>query len=200
MPAPCLPPTWTDVVVCDGQSLMQSPAYDQGSLVPAFIDRALGPSGKAINRAISGQSVTELATTVATRIHPLVTDRASRMVWVFNGLQADLFGFEDPADVYAEAVSYANGIRTAWSSHANVFLVICTVCPNIVFTSGGLDDEREALNALLIADASGAFDVTVDLDTGILADYTNRIAYDWDQTHYVYGGASLAADLILAEL
>ena len=177
-------------VVFDGQSLNLIPAGYPSYPIQTMKDR----SEAYCVVAIAGTSWTTLATTAATRLHPL-GPLATTSVLVMNGGTQDVLDGDSGATIMADAVSYADNARAAGFD----FVIITTIPPAAGMTAGQ-NTARGDFNTLVMADAGADFDVSVNLLSGALADNTDQNYYAFDQVHWAEGGAKVAADLIKAAL
>src|SRR5690606_6932946 len=93
--------------------------------------------------------------------------------------------------------AYAAAARAAGFSH----VIMCTITGNDLNTAGQ-ELVRQAVNPLLLADASAAFDTVVDIAAVPgLDDWTNETYYlDIDHIHWTGAGASLAAATVAPAL
>lgn len=183
--------TPTTRIVFDGQSLNTIPAA-AGQAYPHQTMRGRSEAYTVV--AISGTSWTVLATTAATRLHPL-GPLATTSVLVMNGGTSDLTEDDSGATIMADAVSYADAARTAGFDY-----VIVTTIPPAVHLTGARETARDDFNTLVVADAGGDFDAVVDFRGTVLNDYSDADYYIFDQIHWGVGGAKVAADLVAAAI
>jgi len=145
------------------------------------------------NVAISGASWTVLATTAATRLHPLA-NRNDNTLLVMCGGTADIAAGDSGATLYADEVAYANAARTAGFDY-----IICTTLVGNSGNDAGEETARLNHNSLLLADASNAFDAVVDFDVPPIDDWTD-LDYYFDGVHWWVTGAEAAANLMAPAL
>jgi len=177
-------------VVFDGQSLNLTGVNVDLETNNPYPDQVM--SGRGVpwaNVAVAGQSWTTLATTAATRTHPLAGFTTNTLL-VMCGGTADILDGDSGATLYADEVAYANAARAAGYSH-----VVATTLVGNSATTGGQNSARLSHNSLLLADASNAFDFVVDFDVPPLDDWTDTDYY-FDGVHWLETGAAAAAALM----
>lgn len=190
------------VVLCDGQSLNFVPVG--GTTYPDLV-RSGHPTVSVRVVGISGKSWTTLTASRAIRVNPLLVGVSSTVVVVLLGGTSDLFAPENDtgATVYADMVAYAVAVRAAIvAAGKTAKLAACTITPSTLLTGppGGQDAERVSANALIMADASAAFDAKIDLASDPHLSVNSDLGYYSDGTHWTAAGASKAYDLINAAI
>lgn len=153
--------------------------------------------------AISGSSWTTLLTTITSRLYPAL-GRATTTVLIMSGGTSDVNEGDTASQVYADHVTYADLARANGATK----IIACTLIGSTTFTAGE-NTVRQDFNALLLADADGAFDGVADPDAAFVteygAGYWSNTTVLWDGTHMdgasaaVYAGSvAQALDTILA--
>lgn len=177
-------------VIFDGQSRNLYPAYPDN--YPWHLMSGRGVPHATV--AVDGTSWTNLATTQGTRLFnhfPL----AAQNVLVLMGGESDIGGGEQDtaAECYADIKAYADAARV---EDPSIIIVGCTLLGDggLIF-SPGEDLIRQEYNALVLADAGGAFDYTVDLDVEPLTYATNPEKYA-DTVHFNTLGATTCAEIM----
>lgn len=173
-------------VVFDGQSLANTPDPWNGD--PNFgwpwtRIVMLGRELPAYWVAVGGTSMTSLASTFATRAAPSVTPAGhdEPTIYVLCGGTTDLDGEGDTgAQVYADAGTLAALARAAGAAY-----VVCTTVFPAAWFDSGEETQRQAANALILADAAGHFDGTVDFDVPGLDDTSDPRSYLFDGVHLI---------------
>lgn len=100
------------------------------------------------------------------------------------------------AQVYADEVSWANSVRAAGAD----YIIQTTTTPSTTFTAPQ-DTNRINGNILVMADASNAFDYSIDLaGDPRLSNPIDTTYYNPDGTHPNSAGAQVIADLIAPAL
>lgn len=176
-------------VLFDGQSLNWSPSVSDNYPKRLMQSRGIHSS----NVAVSGFAWIQLRNLISNRVEPYL-QRAPVIIVIGLGGTTDYALNRTGAQVYGYEVDWANNIRSATSN--TVYVIQTTTTPSTSFT-GPQDTERIAGNALVIADASGAFDYSVDLaGDARLSNPSNTTYYNPDGTHLTAAGAQVVADLI----
>jgi len=181
------------LVVFDGQSFNVVPPWEGSILGRSYPYRLLHDMDQYdLGRprygipgtvpAISGQSWTDLAATVETRIYPLAAS-ATRTALVMCGGTTDINTGDSGATLYADHVSYADGCRAAGFD-----IIIATTLLGSTSFTGGEITARTDFNTLLLADAEDAFDGIADVDAAFVALY--GAAY-WDETPPFFDGVHM---------
>jgi hypothetical protein len=178
-------------VIFDGQSLN----WSGGST--SFPNLLMAGRGiHTSNVAISGFAWTQLKNMVTGRLTPYLL-RSNIPIIIGVGGTTDYAVNQTGAAVYASEVTWANNLRAATSDY--VYIIQTTTTPSTSFT-GAQDTNRITGNGLVVADASGAFDYTVDLaGDSRLSDATNT-TYFSDGTHPTLAGRQAIAELLGASL
>lgn len=172
-------------VVFDGQSRMNSPAWDAG--VPGLLGQNWGQivmMGRGIPCymvAVGGTSLTDLAASFPTRAAPFVTKPdIEPTIYVICGGFTDYFGGDSGAQVYSDAGALADLARGAGAQ----YIICTTTLPSTVF-SGAQNTARLAGNALILADASNKFEAQIDFEVDGLNNPADTQSY-FDGVH-IYG-------------
>lgn len=175
-------------VVFDGQSHNNIPAAPNG--MPSQL-----MSGRSIpwaNVAVNGASWTSLLATVGSRrVYEQATLHAGQTILVMTGGTQDILDGDTGAQVYADAVAYAEAARTAGYDYA-----LASTIPDAL----NIDDDpdqaqaRADHNGLILADAAEAFDGVIDFDTA-LPDVGDTTYWDVDFVHLKPAGAGVVAAL-----
>lgn len=173
-------------VVFDGQSRVVGPGFWTGNTFLGWSWARLVMLGRGIPSylvGVSGQSMSWLASNWDSRVPPYITPAGhpEPTIYVLCGGHSDYASESDTgAQVYADA-----GVLAQLARDAGAQYVICTTTlPSKAF-SASAETERQAGNALILADASGHFDATVDLEVAGLDDHTDTGSY-FDGVH-IYG-------------
>lgn len=200
-------------MVFDGQSLVNVPPWEG--------DEAFGIFGWSWPRlamalqaqtvpgydqpAVGGTSLTTLASSFPTRARPWITPASFEpTIYVLCGGTQDVLDGDTGAQIYADAGALADLARAAGA----VYVVCTTTHPATGFTAGQ-NTQRLAGNALILADASGKFNATINFEQPGLDNPADPRSY-FDGTH-IYGsleerrfgtgrGAELAAPTIAAAI
>lgn len=131
--------------------------------------------------AISGTSLTTLASTFATRAAKWIAPPSFEpTIYVICGGHTDYQGGDSGAQVYSDAGALADLARAAGAQY-----VICTTTLPSVAIEGDNETSRQAGNALILADAAEHFDITIDFEVSGLDDPTDSTSY-FDGVH-IYG-------------
>jgi hypothetical protein len=178
-------------VIFDGQSLNWSPAKPNNYPTKLLSGRGLNSA----NVAISGFAWVQLKNLINDRMaHHLL--RAPITIVIGVGGTTDYALNRTGAQVYADEVSWANSVRAAGAD----YIIQTTTTPSTVF-SGAQDSNRINGNLLVMADASNAFDYSVDLaGDPRLSNPIDTTYYNPDGTHPNNAGAQVIADLIAPAL
>lgn len=136
--------------------------------------------------SVDGRSLTWLADNWSGRADVYITP-AEPTIYVLCGGYSDYGSGDSGAQVYADAGHLADLARAAGAAW-----VICTTTLPSVNITGPAETERQAGNALILADAAGHFDATVDFEVPGLDDPTDTASYI-DGTHLYAAGSRLAA-------
>lgn len=180
------------LVIFDGQSFNYAPPDTEGPRTYPMLTWDRLPLGfAACVVGISGTSYATRATTVASRVDPLLHNGAPAVV-VDAGGNTDL-GADGltAAQLLAASEAYADARRAAGAD----YIIELTVTPATALYTAGEDAQRLAYNAALLANANGKFDAVVD-QAGIpeLADPADTDFY-YDGLHLTTEGAELVAEL-----
>ena len=177
------------LIVGDGQSHSNIP---MGFAIPNVVSTDLGYPLSSVG--VGGSSWSTLLTTVHTRLGPVLSDDASSTaVLLMIGGSQDIVEGDTAATVYADAVAYAAAARSL--ATGPLYIVAATippVGPNVLSNNHFTEAEeavRVAANALMLADASGAFDAAVDIGIAPYDDPTDPTYFQVDQTHLTELGA-----------
>lgn len=169
----------------DGQSRVNQPGWYGGILGwnwPRLATADLGLPGY-IQPAIGGTSLTTLASTFGERAAPWIAPASFEpTIYVLCGGFTDYVNeLNTGAQVYSDA-----GAMAALARAAGAVYVVCTTTLPSTVIAGGQETERQAGNALILADAAGHFDATIDFEVEGLDDPTDPLSY-FDGVH-IYGG------------
>lgn len=174
--------------VFDGQSLNFAPLatnYPRTTM-------ANFPAVPWNNIGVAGTSWTVLGNTALQR-----TDRwaakSNFSVLIMCGGTSDILAPEsnDGPTVYSDMVGYGNARRAAGFD----YVIATTITPDTAMT-GTENTNRVNANALILGDASAAFDVKVDFaGNASLSDASNATYYT-DGLHWTTAGAAVAASMM----
>jgi hypothetical protein len=188
--------TASHAVLGDGQSLNFVPVGG-----PTYLDlmRTNHPTVSVKLVGISGMSWTVLDASRTKRVNPLLAGVTSTVVHIMLGGTSDLYKEEDTAaTTYSDFVSYATAVRAAIvAASKTAKIAACTITPSTLLGAPE-EAQRVALNPLILADASHAFDATVDLAGDTHLSNNADTTYYSDGTHWTAAGASIAYTLINA--
>lgn len=176
------------VVVFDGQSLNIMPV---GNTYPALTMAGRGQPWSVVG--IAATSFTQLATTAASRVHPLAKPYAESTLVLCGGTSDLSTEGDSAATVLSDMVAYAAAARTAGFTR----VIALTITPSTGF-SAGANTQRLTANALILA--SAAFDEVVDVAGHPSLDDATDVAYYSDGTHWTTAGATIAAGMVAAVL
>jgi hypothetical protein len=178
-------------VVIDGQSLANTPPWSGMSGGQPFIlgyswfrMAMLGMRLPGYDQpAVGGTSLTVLNTTFTERCAPYIAKASFEpTVYVLCGGHTDYAGEHDTgAQVYADAGALADKAR----SYGALYVICTTTFPSIAI-AGADETQRQAGNALILADASNKFDAQIDFEVDGLDDPLDTASY-FDGVH-IYGG------------
>lgn len=177
-------------VLAGGQSNANTPFSPL--IGPRWIDLAMDGTGHpAISIATNGDSFTDLLTHVDADFAPHCAAGRSELLVILNGGQDDDYTELDTgAQIYADICAYADAIRAACTARGVTATVACmTLTPNYLSPPG--DTNREAANALIVADASNKLDHVIDLVVPPLDDYEDTAIYS-DGLHFTHDGGNPA--------
>lgn len=104
----------------------------------------------------------------------------------------DVLEGDTAATIYGDMESYADNAKAAGFT----YVIAQTIATSTAF-SGGEETVRDAANVLILADAGGAFDATVNIDVAPLDDPADTDYYS-DGIHPTALGATVLADVTLA--
>ena len=172
-------------VVFDGQSRVNTPPWEGNPLLGYSWPR-IAMSGLHVpgydQPAISGTSLTVLASNFGTRAAPYIAPPSFEpTIYVICGGHSDYTSEGNTgAQVYADAWALADLAR----SKGAVYVVCTTTLPSTVI-AGGQETQRQAGNALILADASNKFDAQINLDVPRLDNPLDTRSY-FDGVH-IYG-------------
>jgi hypothetical protein len=186
---------WPFQIVCDGQSIMNSPGLPNNpDNIPYQLRIALGTK-HVFHEAQNGLSITALTPTLTSRLEPYITDVSCDLnIWLFCGGNSDLSEEDTGQEIYDELVAYRDTVMGLGYDLA----MATTITPNRFSPILGHEDERLDFNDLILANADDKFDAVIDLEVGIMADY-NSIAYNpIDNTHPTSVGSHYAAHTLIA--
>ncbi|MGQ0831213.1 MAG: hypothetical protein ACT4OV_06000 [Microthrixaceae bacterium] len=187
-PRPVDPITFS--VIFDGQSLNGRPRGVDSAPSKLMAGRDIPTSEVWID----GYSWMQLAPTVADRIGTFPTV-AQVTIAIGIGGTTDYRFFRTGEQVYADMVSWAVNARAAGVD----YVIQTTTTPSSKIV-GEAEDNRRAGNALVLADASHAFDAVVDLAGDPRLSDVSNTAYYLDGTHWTAAAAQVAADLLAVAL
>jgi lysophospholipase L1-like esterase len=186
------------LIVADGQSHSVVPL---GAAIPDVVGMEL--DHPVSNVARGGTSWSTLLTTIDTRLAPaLPDDPSSTTVLLMIGGSTDVAEGDSAATVYEDAVAYATAARAL--AAGNLYIVVATIPPiepnllNQYHFTEAEEAVRVAANALILADASGAFDAAVDIAVAPYDDPPDPTYVQVDQTHLTLAGArGIAEDIVI---
>lgn len=181
-------------VVFDGDSMVNTPTDPTTSHARMHPDNfpykvMAGRKTAAANVATSGLSWLNLETTAPTRVD-VQFGRAPLTGLIMVGGHGDITNAANAAAVYTRWVNYAVN-RTA----AGFAWIIAATTTGSFANDAPAEQRRIDSNALLLADASDAFDAVVDLAAVTGLDDINS-AYYADFLHWSAEGTDLVADTI----
>lgn len=183
----------TASVVFDGQSLNVLPGgvNSYPYKVMALVNDISGPHVIFSVPGVGGQSWTNLAQSQSRTI-PHAFDAATHNVWVGVGGTGDIrIDNNTGAELYADTAGYAQDMTAA----GYTYIIGTTTTPAESMTAPQLANLADG-NALIIADALGAFDAVVDLGGTPGLDDPLSIYYA-DGVHWSNEGSTLAAETML---
>ncbi len=191
--AACLP----GQAIFDGDSIPFGFGVAAGETYPAQLQagRMLGVPIAVRNTGTSGLKVSELRARAAAVVHRFANPlRPFQKVCLMGGVNDISFFVTPAADIHAEDVLYANA-----AAAAGLQVYLCTV---LKWASATAPEEtiRQQLNALRIANSSGAAYTCIDTGANPALQDTGDVAIFHDGLHPAPGGGLILAQQIGAAM
>lgn len=173
-------------VVFDGQSLNIAGFGGQ------WISQVMTGLGPYSNPSIGSTPWTDLITRAPQSVYPLAAKAQNAILVMGIGGESSLFTeHKTGAQIYAQLVAYSAAAKAQGFDK----VLGLTVPPSTSIT-GSDETARTTLNGLILADASHAFDATVDISVSPLNDPTNTTYFNADGLHLKTAGSTVVSGLV----